>query len=134
MVLFQRGSNFLRGVPNANFYKKNPIQLMIFQWGWGGGVWTPIPPLDPRMHNNLSSSCSSFLKRQKIATDNICLFCCLDNLNSMRTVCLQMIHICKCTCLISLKFRKIIIQFQNLYRELCVRVRPFYFIFLWFSR
>ena len=32
MVLFQRGSNFLRGVPNAYFYKKT-IQLMIFQWG-----------------------------------------------------------------------------------------------------
>ena len=80
MVLFQRGSNFLRGVPNANFYKKNHTTYDFPVWG---GVWTPIPPLDPRMHNNLSSSCSSFLKRQKIATDNICLFCCLDNLNSM---------------------------------------------------
>ena len=40
---FSRGSNFLQGGPNANFYK-NPYNLLFSR-----GVQTPIPSLDPHM-------------------------------------------------------------------------------------
>ena len=66
---FSRGSNFFQelgggGGPNVNFYR-NPYITCDFL----------SPPLDPRMLNNLYSPCSSLLKRHKIATDSICLFC-----------------------------------------------------------
>ena len=73
MVLFQRGSVIFQGVqlfrgmggPNVNFYR-NPYITCDF---------IPPPPLDPRLHNNLYSSCSSLLNATKFATDRICLFC-----------------------------------------------------------
>ena len=65
---FREGLSFSRGVqlfpgtwvgggggPNVNFYR-NPYITCDFL----------SPPLDPNMHNNLYSSCSSLLKRHKI--------------------------------------------------------------------
>ena len=74
MVLFQRGSIIFQGVqlfpgmggggPNVNFYR-NPYITCDFLFP---------PPLDPSMHNNLYSSCSSLLKRHKICNRQY-LFC-----------------------------------------------------------
>ena len=46
------GSNFFHGGggPNATFYR-NPYNNYQFQGG--GGVWTPYPPLDPHMLDDL---------------------------------------------------------------------------------
>ena len=70
MVLFQRGSIIFQGVhlfpgtgggggggggPNVDFYR-NPYITFDFL----------SPPLDPRMHNNLYTYCSSLLKLHKI--------------------------------------------------------------------
>ena len=77
--------------------------------------------LDPRMHNNLYSSCSSLLKRHKICNRQY-LFALLPRKSRYHVNCLLAYdtHLKK----------KIIIKFQDLDRKLCVRVRPF-FLVLW---
>ena len=43
------GVQLFPGGPNANFYR---ITITcVFPGGGGGGVWTPYPPLDPKMYS-----------------------------------------------------------------------------------